>query len=358
MRQHRAAHTVTNCPDTGGGGSRFLIHLNLSLFRQLYTGIIRQKTIGKRLAPDADQQDIESQLAFTVLVFHRNRNLTVLDLCALDQGSQADVQALLFEFTCGLFAHVLVSDRQEIGQGFEQDDFRAKPVPYGTQLQADDAGANDAEAGGNGSEIQRTYVVHDVFTVKLDIGDLDGNGAGCEDDIIGIEGQWFTAIDRSDLYLPSGFQFALALVVSNLVAFEQLTYAAGQLFHNIVFACHHQRHIHGSILNTDSVGAVVMLQMIKKFAGIQQGLRWDAAHVQAGTAGGRLAVLAGKQVDTSRFQTQLRGPDCCHVAAGTGANYDYIKFFCHDFSPIPSIIFGIAATACRLNIGAPFNIGH
>ncbi len=115
VRQHRAAHAVTDGPDTRSGSFGLFIDLDLTPIVELYTRPLVQQALGIGLAANADQKAIEGQPALTILVFQRDAYLVFDDLRALDQGAEPDVQALLFEFPRSLFAHIPVSHRQKIG---------------------------------------------------------------------------------------------------------------------------------------------------------------------------------------------------------------------------------------------------
>ena len=77
-------------------------------------------------------------------------------------GAQADVQALLLEVPQRLLGDLLVGDRQEIRQRLEHDHLAAEPPPDAAQLEADHAGADDAEALRHGVEVERAPGIDDA----------------------------------------------------------------------------------------------------------------------------------------------------------------------------------------------------
>ena len=148
VRQHRAAHAVTNGPDAGSGGPGLVVDFDLARIRKLHTRAFIQQAFGVGLAADTDQQAVEDQLAFTILVFQGDGHLAVLNRSTFDQGAEADVQPLFLEFSRGLLTDILVCHRQEILQRFQQDDFGTQPIPHRAQFQADDTCADHAQRRG------------------------------------------------------------------------------------------------------------------------------------------------------------------------------------------------------------------
>ncbi len=119
------------------------------------------------------------------------------------------------------------------------------------------------------------------------------------------------------------------MVISDLIAFEKLGHTAGEFFHDAVLAGDHGRYIHGSVLDTDAMGLVVILQMVKMLAGIQQGLGRDATNIQAGAARCGFAILAGEIIDTRSLEAKLRRSDSGYIATRATTNYDQVKFVSH-----------------------------
>jgi hypothetical protein len=67
------------------------------------------------------------------------------------------------------------------------------------------------------------------------------------------------------------------------------------------------------------------------FGGLQQGFRWNATNVGAGTARCRAAFVVAPGIDTGSGKTELCSTNCCDIAARAAADYDDIKLFAHGF---------------------------
>ena len=63
-----------------------------------------------------------------------------------------------------------------------------------------------------------------------------------------------------------------------------------------------------------------------KFGGMQQGLRRNAADIEAG------AAMGGALFDDRDFEAELGRADGADIAAGAGADDGEIKLFSHDGS--------------------------
>ena len=269
------------------------------------------------------------QGAFAVGVLHRDLDLALLDLRAKNPGVQVDVQALLLEDAMGLLGDIGVGQREEVGQGFQQSDLGTQAVPDRAQFQSDHAGADHTQRFRHGLEVQCADVVDNVLAVDLDVGDFDRHGTGRQNHVVGAELDRVAAVDGGNRHGAVGAERTLAVEEGDLVGLEQLGDAAGELFHHAVLAFDHGRHVDRCALDGDAVLGELVLDVVVVLARIQQRLGRDAAHVQAGAAGGGLAVLAEGGVHAGRFQAELRGADGRDVAAGAAADDDDVEFFTH-----------------------------
>jgi hypothetical protein len=329
VRQHRAAHAVPDGPDARRGRPGLLIDFDLAALGQFDARVIGEQAFGVGLASDADQQTVEGKLALAILVLDRHGDFLLLDLGALDQGVEPDVQPLFLEFTPGMLGDIPVRQRQKVRQGLQQDDLGTQAIPHRAQFESDDAGADDPQRLGHLLEIERPHVVDDVLAVEGDVGDFDGHGAAGQNHVGGLQLDGIIRVRQRDFHAPLGPQPALAVVESDLVALEKLGHAAGQFFDHAVLAGQHGLHVDGGLLAADTMGLVVVLEMVVNLARVQQRLGRYAPHVEAGSTRRGLAVLAGIAVDAGGLQAQLRGPDRSHVAARTAPDYDYVESVCH-----------------------------
>src|SRR4029077_8925980 len=77
----------------------------------------------------------------------------------------------------------------------------------------------------------------------------------------------------------------------------------------------------------DAMDAEIVSRLLEQMRGLQQRLGGDAADIEAG------AAERGAIFDHRHLHAELRGADCRHIAARTGADYDEIKGLTHFPSP-------------------------
>ena len=333
VRQHRSAHAVADGPHAGRAGARLFVDFDLAALGQRDAAVGVEQALGVRAAPTADQQAVEHHLVLFAADLDRYPDLTLRDLGAEHFRAQADVEFLFAELAQRLLRDVGVGQRQEVGQGLEQRDLRAEPVPDRAEFQPDHAGADHAQRLRHGVEIQRAHVVDDVLAIEGDVRDRDRLRARGEDHVVGLQHDLVAAAGRGHGDPAVGAEAAAAVEERDLVALQQLRDAAGELLHHGVLALEHGRDVDARAFDRDAVRGVVVLQVVVMLAGVEQGLGRDAADVEAGAARRRLAVLAGELVDAGRLQAELRGADRGDVAAGAGADDDDVEFFAHFLIP-------------------------
>jgi hypothetical protein len=224
-------------------------------------------------------------------VVDRDALLAGLDLGDLD--AELDVEALLLrEGLPGFLGHGLVGGGEEIRHGFEDGDFGAEALPDRAQFEADDAGADHAEALRRGVEGQRAGVVADDLVVDRNARQVARLGAGGDDDVGGFD-DLAIDVDAPAVVLATADELAVAGQQRDLVLLEQALDAAGELGDDVVLALDHGRHVDLDALRRDAVHLEAVLGFLVEFGGAQQRLGRNAADVEAGAAEAYLALGIG-----------------------------------------------------------------
>ena len=166
MRQHRATHDIANRPNAVYAGCAVVVDFDKPALTRLQSTIVRQQTVDKRTPPDADDDAIEffiDRLAIRILV--RQGHGITPHCTAGHFAAEADIQPLPGENLLRLAGNLLVHRRQEVRQRFNDNHVAAQPPPDTAQLEADDAGADDAQALRYLVKFQRAGGVDDHLVV-------------------------------------------------------------------------------------------------------------------------------------------------------------------------------------------------
>jgi hypothetical protein len=329
VREHRAANAVAHCPDAFDAGVAVLVDDDASALVDLDASAFGQQLVGGGAAADGDQQPVDGDGLLAVLVGVGDLDRLFPDLGLRDLGAQLDGQALLVELAARGLGDVGIGGAEEGVHCLEHRHFRAQALPHAAQLQADDAGADDAQTLRHRSQIERASVVDDVFAVERHAFQLDRYRAGRDDDVRARDLRGRAVLSR-DLHRAVRQQLAEAVIRRDLVGLEQLHDAARELLHDLVLAADHRSDIDRRLLRRDAVVLERMFQVVELLGGIQQRLGGDAADVEAGAAQGGLAVLADVAVDAGRLQAKLGGADGGVVAGRAGTDDDDVELFGHD----------------------------
>jgi hypothetical protein len=304
----------------------------------LHAGAIGQQALGRGATADGNQQLVDDDGLFALVVGVGDMDAVLLHFGLADLGAEADVEVLLLELARGHLGHFGIGGGEEVRQRFEDGDLRAEAVPHAAQFQADDAGADHAEALGHGFEIERADVVDDVLA-ELGERQFDRIRTGGDDDVGALELD-LGAVVLLHLDDVARLQLAEAIERGDLVRLEQHRDAAGELLHDLVLAADHRRDVDLRVLGADAVLAEDVAEVPELARAVEQRLRRNAAHAQAGAAQGGLAVLAERGVDARRLQAELRGADGRVIAGGAGADDDYVEvlLFAHAFVLVCSLL--------------------
>ena len=196
-------------------------------------------------------------------------------------------------------------------------DLGAEAAPHGAELQADDAGADDHEALRHALELERAGGGDHHLLVDLDARQAGHVGARGDDDVLRLE-HLVRAVLGRHLHLARRGDARGAEEGIDLVLLEQELDALGVAVDALLLEGQHRLEIERRRADADAEVGEMIARILEHVRGMQQGLRRNAADVEAGAAMG-LALL-----DDGGLEAELGGPDGADVAAGTGADDDEI----------------------------------
>jgi hypothetical protein len=121
----------------------------------------------------------------------------------------------------------------------------------------------------------------------------------------------------------------------DLVLLEQIQDAVVVLADHFVLAREHPRHVDRKTIDVDAVLGESVAGVLEILGRLQQRLGRNASDIGAGSAGSGLAVRHRPVVDARGPEAELRRADGRDVAAGTGADDDYVELVSHSSSREP-----------------------
>ena len=240
-------------------------------------------------------------------------------------GAEPDVEPLPLERLQRLARDPPVRGGQEVVERFQDRHLGAEPPPHAAELQADDSGADDAEALRHLREREGAFVVDDTVPVDLGDGDPDRNRAGGEDDVPRGQGPNVVGAVQGDLDPSTALEACDSGDRFDLVLAQQAGDSAGQGPHHLVLAREHPAEVELHVAGLDAVRGQQMAHVVVVVRGVEQRLRGDAPDVQAGAAERGLPARIEPCVHARGAEAELRGPNRCHVSAGTGADDHYVE---------------------------------
>ena len=329
VRQHRAAHDVAHGPDARDVRAAFVVDGHEAALVQLHADGLDAEAVGVRHAADRDDQALKTfalRGTGSIGVVHGDRVVGLGD--AVDLHAQLDVQALLGEQLVRFLGDLLVDRAQERRQAFQHGDLGTQAAPHGTHLQADHAGADDAQLGRDGVDGQRAGVRQDDFLVERCARQFAGVRAGRDDHVLRRDAVRGRArhIDGVAFASLAG-ERAAAVEEGDLVLLEQVDDAVVVGLDDALFALEHLAQVQRETGNVDAVLGERVTGVLEVFRRLQQCLRRDAADVGAGAAQCRAALGVLPFVDAGGLEAQLRSADRGHVAAGAAADHDDVELF-------------------------------
>ena len=208
---------------------------------------------------------------------------------------------------------VVVVSGDDFGQKFDDGDVGTEAGPDGAEFETDGAAADDHEFLRNGREGDGVIAGDDGLAVELHERQLDGGGAGGDDDVFG--GDRLVA----DAEGGRGSERRSSRDDGDLAGLGELGDTADELGDDVVFLFEKGREIEFDAGELDAVGGGVGFGEDELLGGMKQGFTRDAAHVQASAAEG------GAFLDQRDLEAELGGAEGADVAAGAGADDDQIE---------------------------------
>src|SRR5690606_9213969 len=185
----------------------------------------------------------------------------------------------------------------------------------GAELQADDACTDDHEVLGNSVELERLRAGDDRTTVEFHAGQGGDLGAGRKYHVLRHDLR-DRAVRGGDANLARGGEFAAALVTGCLVLLDEERHAVRVLLNHCLATVLHGLEVELHALDLYAVLRGLAFGLLVNVARFEECLAGDAAYADTGAAEGGLAL------HQRYVETELRGADGGHVAAGAGADYD------------------------------------
>src|SRR5262245_40900286 len=288
---------------------------------EMETGLFDAETVGHRAASGRDEQVFAAQLlrlAVGALGFEidpvRSR------LRAGDLRGGEDLDALLLERPLELRGDGFVLDRYEAREQLDDRDVAAEAAEDGRELDAHRAAPHDDDRLGDRLHVHRFVAGDDALAIELNAGHAARLRARGDDDFLLRAQRLLGAV--GDLHAALAGQPARALDPVDLVLLEQELDAVGQPLDDLVLSRLHVVHVEvDRRLAEREAPFLPVLRDLERVRVLEQRLGGDAAPVQARAAEDRRAL------DHGGLQSELRGPDRGHVAAGTGPDDDDVVLF-------------------------------
>mmetsp|Transcript_9723 Transcript_9723/g.13288 ORF Transcript_9723/g.13288 Transcript_9723/m.13288 type:complete len:250 (-) Transcript_9723:28-777(-) len=198
----------------------------------------------------------------------------------------------------------------------QHGDIRAEALVHATELEADNTAANDGHALRDLLQGESTSGTDDVLLVKGESsgrGKLIRLGAGGNDDILGSE-LIDTAVVQINGDIIVGLELAPSLDVVDGVLLHEVLDAASEAVDGGLLALHELAEVHRDLASVDTETLEVVLSLMELVCRVQEGLRGDAAHVEAG------ATESTSLLNDDGLETALTSLDGRNVAAWATAN--------------------------------------
>src|SRR6266496_505256 len=203
--------------------------------------------------------------------------------------------------------------------------------PHAAHLQADDAGADDAQALRYLGNFERSGIAENQFLVESRPRQRSRVRSRRHDHVLRGESFVLRALDGDFTAVRAGLHEAAAAVEErDLVLLEQVDDAVVARLHHLVLAPEHLGEIELEALHAHAVIGEVMPGLLEVLGGLHQGLGRDAADVGARAPQGGLSVGAPPIVHAGCLEAELRGADRGDVTARAAADHYDVKRLSHE----------------------------
>ena len=238
-----------------------------------------------RPPPDGHKHIIRAEGARRTALLGANHDARAVAMSAGHLGGGVHLEALPGEDTSRFLDDVVVVARQDGRRVLDDSDHRAQATPDGSELEANDTTADHDEVLRHLGDAEGADVRQDTLFIERQEWQLDGEGAGRDDDVLGaVLGDG--AVECRHVDDVAGLQRAEAFGPGDFVLLEQELDAFGVLRDNLVLALHHAGEIEAQALEVDAVFGSVESCELEVFGGAEEGFARDATDVDAGATEG------------------------------------------------------------------------
>ena len=230
---------------------------------------------------------------------------------------ELELHALLAEDALELLADLAVHARQDPVEILDHGHLGPEAAPDRAEFEADDAGADDEELARDLFQGERPGGGDDDLLVDGDAGELRDVRARGDDDVLRLQ-ELVAAVLGQHLDAAGAGEPRGAAIGVDAVLLEQELDALGVAVDAVLLEGHHLREVELGRADHHAHVGEVLARLLERLGGVQQGLRGDAADVEAG------AAVGGPLLHHGRLEAELGGPDGADVTAGAGADDDEI----------------------------------
>ncbi len=320
VRQHRLADDIADGEDVRHVGAHLFVHSDKAIVIDRNAGILGADQFAVGAAADGDQHAVinfDTAGGFRVAVdaLEAHMDAVFFRLHGGDLGIQHDFLETLFHALLQWAHQIAVAALNQAVGEFDDADFAAEGVIYGTHFQTDDAAADDQDALRDVGQRQRAGGIHDARVFSR-AGEFGGLRAGRDNGVFETHGRDL-AVLSSDGDLVRAGEFADTLHDGDTALFRHLAETAGQLADDvIVFPVAQLFEVDLRRAETDAMMAG-FLGFGDDLGRVQQSLGWNTADIQTN------AAQRGIALDQHHLLAQIGSAESGGVAAGAGAEDDY-----------------------------------
>jgi len=320
--EHGFADYIADGVDGRIGSLKLFVHFDETFGADFDLSLVEAGDFRVGLAADGDQDAVEELfLHSAILRFQRGANAGGFVLHRFDGGVEQDAGKHFFQALVERQDEVAIGAREQAGKHFYNSDAGSEGGVDGAEFETDISSADYEQSAGDIFEIQRAAGIHHARSVELERRNNCGAGAGRDNDA--VEGETlFCAVGFTDAQCPGVFKRGAALHEFHFALLGENAESSGQLFYDAFFPRAQARQIDVWRLKVDAPG-FGLFRFFEQLGYVQQGLRRDAAAVEADSAG----VCLG--IDKGDGHAEIGGEECGGIASGACADECDVHGFGH-----------------------------
>jgi hypothetical protein len=183
VREHGTRNAIADRVDVREVGAHLVVDEYFAALAELESERRGVDPCGDRTTADRDEHIVAVDALRLSVFLHVDEYAGVGEAAASDARAGANVESLLAKDALRFFHDVVVHAGQNRRQQLDDGDLGAESFPDGSELEADDAAADDDEVGGDARDSERADVGENAVFVEFEEGELDWYGAGGNDDV-------------------------------------------------------------------------------------------------------------------------------------------------------------------------------